>query len=152
MQKGRSIEVRLLTRDEIGTVIDIASRAFGDDYRLNAFDDFHHSFSGTKYSPTTLVAVEDGQLVGAVQVVWGYLMPDTYVISWLCVDPDRQRLGIGSAIMDEVLRYTREGLLGGRRGTVYLSAAVGRDYYARWGFVPGPPNHHDAVIMLKILN
>jgi ribosomal protein S18 acetylase RimI-like enzyme len=99
-----------------------------------------------------LVAVEDGTVVGAVQVVWGYLMPDTYIISWLCVSPELQRSGIGSAMMDYALRYISDRLLYGRRGTVYLSAAVGRDYYARWGFIPGPPNHHDAVIMLKVIN
>ena len=152
MQKRRSVAVRLMTRDDVELVIDIASSAFGEEYRLNAIADFYHSFSCTKYSPTTLVAVEDGKVVGAEQVVWGYLMPDTYIISWLCVCPERQRRGIGSAMMDEALRYIGDKLLDGRRGTVYLSAAVGRDYYARWGFVPGPPNHHGAAIMLKIVN
>jgi len=152
MQERRSVAIRLMRRDDLDVVIDLASKAFGEEYRPDATSDFSHSFSGTKYSPATLVAVDGGSIVGIVQVVWGYLMPDTYIISWLCVWPERQRNGIGSALMDEVLRYISDDLLGGRRGTVYLSAAVGRNYYGRWGFVSGPSNHHDAAIMLKVVN
>lgn len=141
-----------MNRDEVEVVIELASRVFGEEYRRYAIDDFHYSLSCSNYSPRTLVAVEEEKVVGAVQIVPAYLMPKTYIICWLCVWPEHQHLGVGTALLKYALEFLSGELLKGQRGTVYLSAAFSSTYYARFGFVAGPKNHHDAAIMVKIIN
>ncbi|MEM7408890.1 MAG: GNAT family N-acetyltransferase [Myxococcota bacterium] len=147
-----TLRITSMSRNCLEPTIEVAVRAFGEETRADAVDDFEYSLTELKYRAHTLVALDSDVVVGAVQVVWGYLMPDTYTLAWLCVDPPRQKNGVGTLLMENAISYTSQRLLSGRVGTIYLSALFRHEFYERFGFTRGPKNHHGAPVMLMVVN
>ncbi|MBN9018146.1 MAG: N-acetyltransferase [Rhizobiales bacterium] len=83
----------------------------------------------------SLVATEEGEIVGHVAFSPVHLdaaAGDWFGIGPISVRPDRQRAGIGSALMREGLRQIRER---GAAGCVLVGDPA---YYGRFGFVHDP--------------
>lgn len=81
-----------------------------------------------------LVAEDDGSVIGHVLVSAGDLDGrQVPAIAPLSVRPDRQRTGVGSALMVEVLRLADE------QGRPLMALLGHPSYYPRFGFEPGRP-------------
>jgi len=83
----------------------------------------------------SLVALEEGEIVGHVAFSPVHIdaaAGDWFGIGPIAVRPDRQRAGIGSALMHEGLRQIREK---GAAGCVLVGDPA---YYSRFGFVHDP--------------
>lgn len=88
------------------------------------------------YARTSLVAEEDGQVVGHIlfselPIVSPQGMIEALALAPLAVVPDRQRQGIGSLLVREGLRACRDA---GHRIVVVLGHP---EYYPRFGFSTG---------------
>lgn len=84
-----------------------------------------------------VAAVRSGRLVGMARVVGdgGYIV----YIADVIVLPECQRSGIGTALMEQVMRSIRGNLLPGERVFVNLMAAAGKEpFYKRFGFTERP--------------
>lgn len=90
--------------------------------------------SGVTPFDLELVAVEGRVAVGHVLGAWGNLGGHRVVaVAPLAVRPSRQREGIGSALMDELVRRADEAMLP-------LVVLLGDPrYYGRFGFEPSGP-------------
>jgi putative acetyltransferase len=89
---------------------------------------------GTASADLELVAAIDGQVVGHVLGSWGTLGEhDVIGIGPLAVLPAHQRAGVGSALMQELIRRADESAL----PLVVLLGDPG--YYRRFGFEPSGP-------------
>lgn len=112
--------------DEIASVV---AAAFGSPDEPRLIEDFRASAG---YLPElALVAEDDGEIVGHVMFTLAELADGTSILmlSPLAVRPDRQRTGIGTALVREGLRASAE-----RREPLVIVEGDPR-YYSRFGFV-----------------
>jgi putative acetyltransferase len=84
----------------------------------------------------SLVAVDDGRIVGHVRLSPSWVdaprrLVDTLVLSPLSVAPDRQKQGIGSALVRAALDTAAAA------GAPHVFLEGSWAYYPRFGFVPG---------------
>ncbi|TDD71295.1 N-acetyltransferase [Jiangella aurantiaca] len=112
--------------------------AFGDDgeHVATLADDLRGLLTPT--SGLSLVAVEDGDIVGHVLFTRGILdaperLVDVLVLSPIGVLPEHQKNGIGSALIARGLALADEQ----GAPAVFLEGSPG--YYPRFGFRPGEP-------------
>jgi putative acetyltransferase len=112
-------------------------RAFGDegDKVADLVDTLRGTINGDGLS---LVAEDAGEVVGHVMFTRGLLdaprrLVDVQVLSPLAVSPERQKQGIGAALV-------RRGLeTAARRAVPVVFLEGGPRYYSRLGFLPGDP-------------
>jgi putative acetyltransferase len=125
------VTVRDETPDDVGAIFEVNRWAFGRDDEANLVDALREG----GHVRVSLVAEEEGRVVGHI------LFTDLTVatprepvaalaLAPLAVLPERQRRGIGSALVREGLRVCPER---GHRIAVVLGHAT---YYPRFGFSP----------------
>ncbi len=87
----------------------------------------------------TVVAEDDGKVIGMGRMTGDGLY---YLIVDIVVQPDHQKKGIGSAIIDMMIDYVdRETPIGGR-SSVQLTAEKGKEtFYEKKGFKLIPHEH-----------
>ncbi len=87
----------------------------------------------------TVIAEDDGKVVGMGRMTGDGLY---YLIVDIVVQPDHQKKGIGSAIIDMMIDYVdRETPIGGR-SSVQLTAEKGKEtFYEKRGFKLIPHEH-----------
>ena len=114
----RTVPTSALTATEIDAIRAILRRAFGDDPE-EAFteDDWGHALGGVH-----VVAEAEGRIVAHAAVVERTLQAGgrelrTGYVEAVAVDPDRQRQGIGTQVMEAVGRIVRAGFELGALGT-----------------------------------
>jgi putative acetyltransferase len=131
-----TVAIRLERPEDRAAALEVERSAFGSDQEptiVEAVRDEEGSFA--------LVAEEDGVIVGHVQLSRVWIGADPVLgLGPIGVLPDRQRRGIGSALM-------RAGLEEGRaRGEVAVILLGEPAFYSRFGFEPGItfglPNPH----------
>jgi putative acetyltransferase len=129
--------IRTATPDDRDAILELVQGAFSDDDRdgLEEVDIVVSTWkSGASPPDFELVAVEDTSIVGHVLAAWGRLAGrDVVAVAPLAVTPTRQGVGIGTALMTELLRRAEETEL----PLVLLLGYPG--YYARFGFEPSGP-------------
>jgi putative acetyltransferase len=121
------VNVRLEDPDDRPVSLAVERAAFADPVEpgiVEAVRDEEGSFA--------LVAEADGEVVGHVQLsrAWVGASP-VLALGPIGVRPDRQRAGIGSALVREALDEAR------RRGAVAVILLGDPAHYGRFGFVPG---------------
>lgn len=127
------MEIRPESRGDHAAIREVVTAAFGSDAEADLVERIR---SSPEYLPeAALVAVEDGRLVGHVMISRAVLRNDDgeraiCMLSPLAVAPDRQRLGIGSALVRAAVASVAEQ----REPLVILEGNPG--YYGRLGFEP----------------
>jgi len=127
------LTVREETAEDVDVVRRVVAAAFGGEQVPELLDGLRESVAwlGLSY-----VAEEKGEVVAHVAYSRGWVdMPnkllEVLVLSPMSVRPDRQRVGIGSALV----RETMDRLLERSEPLVFLEGDPG--YYSRLGFVAG---------------
>ncbi|NLT54659.1 MAG: GNAT family N-acetyltransferase [Actinomycetales bacterium] len=125
--------VRTESPTDTAEVRDLLVAAFGQDDEAELVDLLRLS---PDYIPElTLVAEEAGEIVGHVMVTWvplhldGGGRRDVLCVAPLAVRPDRQRRGIGRALLGEALRRADA------MGEPFAGLEGDPEYYSRCGFV-----------------
>ncbi|BAN00966.1 GNAT family N-acetyltransferase [Ilumatobacter coccineus] len=125
------IVIRPESSDDHSVIRDVVAAAFDSDVEADLVDRIRAS---PEYVPDmALVAEVDGDVVGHVMVSGAVLrsaMTDRRIsmLSPLSVRPDRQRAGVGSALVRAVLALADE------RGEPLVVVEGSPDYYRRFGF------------------
>ncbi len=99
--------------------------------------------TGIDHSFFLIAAVADGRPVGMARVVsdGGYFMLIVDVI----VHPDFQCMGIGHAMMAQVMDRIHAHLEPGQQAMINLMAAKGKEpFYKKFGFIERPNDKHGA--------
>ena len=133
----------------------VETAAFGREYEPRIVDEVRPSDA---FIPElSLVAEEDGRMVGHVMVSWAHVEPSgerLLLLGPIGVMPDRQREGIGSALVEAALA-------GGRAlGEPCVALLGDPKYYGRFGFVradelgllPPPDTLHPWAFQVAILD
>lgn len=130
------VQLRPERPDDRSQTRDVVARAFGDDGEQVAvlLDDLRAAFLPDQ--GLSLVADDAGELVGHVMFTSSLLdaprrLVDVQVLSPLAVRPDRQRRGIGAALIREGIRALDE------RSVPLVFLEGDPAYYARRGFLAG---------------
>jgi putative acetyltransferase len=123
------LEIRDETPADHGAIREVVGRAFGDEPVPDLVDCLREN----EVVVASLVAVEDGQVVG--HIVFTETPIETNrgtiagaILSPLAVIPERQGVGIGSALVRRGIEVCRE------RGQVVLLVLGHPTYYPRFGF------------------
>ena len=123
--------IRRERRGDAEAIFGVQARAFGRDVEARLVDDLRASDA---WLPAlSLVALDGADIVGHVVCSRGRLEPGDHAVLGLGpigVEPDRQRDGLGSALMHAVLGAA--DALGERIVALLGSPA----YYGRFGFAP----------------
>lgn len=99
---------------------------------------------------TLLVAAKDGdKMVGVARLVWdgGYaaLIKDVLVL------PECQGMGIGTAMMEQILDYLKSQMKPGWKVAVDIMTAIRKEgFYEKFGFVSRPRDNRGAGMELWI--
>jgi len=130
-------EIRPETDDDHDAVRQVVAAAFGGERVPELLDGLRRSVAWLGLS---FVAEEDGVVVGHICYTRGWLdatrkLVEVLVLSPLSVRPDRQRAGVGTALV----RESRDLLHGRHEPLVFLEGSP--DYYSRLGFVAGHELH-----------
>jgi putative acetyltransferase len=123
--------IRRERRGDANAIFDVHARAFGRAVEAKLADDLRASDAWVPQ--LSLVALADAEIVGHVVCSRGRLEPDGHAVLGLGpigVDPDRQRDGIGSALMHAVLGAA-DAL-----GEPIVALLGDPAYYNRFGFAP----------------
>ncbi len=127
--------VRVMESHEYAAVRALSVAAFGDDPHIGElFDGLHSSWCWD--DELSFVAVADGELIGQVLYTHALLdswprLVDVLVLGPLGVRPDKQRTGIGSALVN----HTLEVVSARAESVVFLEGIP--SYYPRFGFQRG---------------
>jgi predicted N-acetyltransferase YhbS len=108
-------------------VLEIVRAAFGGTYEVELVQQI---WSLPEYLPhLDLIAVEDDEVVGHVLCSRGWVgEKEVIALAPLCARPDHQRAGVGSALMDEVIRRADDA------GEPLIGLLGHPSYYPRFGF------------------
>lgn len=126
--------IRAERPEDAGGIAAVVEAAFGSPAEAQLVEAIRAS---PEYVPDlALVAELDGRIVGHVMVSGARLVADDgterpiVMLSPLAVEPERQRTGIGSALVHEVVRRADE------RGEPFVVLEGDPRYYGRLGFEP----------------
>jgi putative acetyltransferase len=124
-----AVVIRLERRGDEDAVRAVHRLAFGRDDEGRLVD----ALRAGGFDRVALVAEEEGRIVGhvlfsALPIVTPSAAIDALALAPLAVVPDRQRVGIGSALVRDGLRAARDD---GHRIAIVLGHP---DYYPRFGF------------------
>lgn len=146
------ITIQELTAERLQETVEVALRAFGEDERYNADIDFPAQFLEMPRPYSTLVALYNNKVIGAVQCTHGYLAVDVYNITWVCVEPALQGKGVGTKIMKAACAHIENNFLEGKKGTIFLNAESGAEkLYIKFGFKVIATCHDRNPVMMKIV-
>lgn len=150
-QLARSSNIREMTNDDLGNVIDVEVAAYEHPWTLGIFRDcLRVGYSCWVY--------EDGGTV----VAHGIVMlsgAESHVLN-LCVHPDYQRRGIGRVMLDHLTQASRESgadtiLLEVRQSNIIaMQLYMAADFHelgVRSGYYPDHDGREDAIILAKSL-
>ena len=128
------MNLRLLTPSDVDAASSIIGRNYSARWRRTAALEIASMFSDSAISPVYWVAEDDGQIVGIAGHVQSWMDYGIYQIFWVNVLPERQRQGIGRALVNKVISAIRRNP---GAFLVQLSAsALNVDYYERhFGFL-----------------
>lgn len=121
--------VRAERGDDHASIAAVVGAAFGSQDEVELVRDFRAS---PGYLPGLALVAEDEEIVGHVMFTLTALEggPAILMLSPLAVRPDRQRQGIGTALVQEGLRLASE------RDEPLVIVEGDPRYYSRFGFVP----------------
>ena len=127
------MRVRPETAADVRTTREVVTAAFGEEPVADLLDALRESDA---WRDLSFVAEENGEVVGHVSFTRGWLdasrrLVEVLVLSPLSVRPDRQRNGVGAALV----RASLQRLEAREEPLVFLEGSPA--YYPRLGFVPG---------------
>ena len=148
---ARSENIREMTNDDLGMVIDVEIAAYEHPWTVGIFRDC------LRVGYSCWVYEENGAVIG-----YGIVMlsgAESHVLN-LCVHPDCQRRGIGRLMLDHLTQTSRESgadtiLLEVRQSNIiamqlYFSSGF-HELGLRAGYYPDHDGREDAVILAKSL-
>ena len=129
------VTVRPERAEDHDVVREVVRAAFGEDGVADLLDDLR---TNPAWLDLSLVAEEAGEVVGHVSVTRGWVddprrVVDVLVLSPLSVRPDRQRRGIGKALVEAALAEAAA------RDEPLVFLEGDPRYYSRLGFVAAGP-------------
>lgn len=157
MSTQNDITFEILTPERLEECIALLLPLYEPEYEPYIRAEIGNSTQANTLEWTTIIALIDGRIAGAVQVLLTYVNTQSYDLIWLSVGKDYQGRGLSRALIAEAERYVAQDLLKGEKGTLMLADFTRHtnpksDFYIKAGFTEGPMMHDGAPIMLKILN
>ena len=151
VQLARSNNIREMTSDDLGSVIDVEVAAYEHPWTLGIFRDcLRVGYSCWVYEDCGTVVAHGVVMLSGVE---------SHVLN-LCVHPDYQRRGIGRVMLNHLTQTSRESgadtiLLEVRQSNIiamqlYMSADF-HELGVRSGYYPDHDGREDAIILAKSL-
>lgn len=153
----RTIAIEPLTPARLEETLALLTPLYDPHYSPYLREEVARGAGPNEHQQTTFIALVDGTVAGAVQILLNYVNTETYDLIWLSVGKDYQGLGLSKRLMAHAENYVAEVLLKGQPGTIMLADFTRHQnpdsrFYINFGYTEGPLMHDGAPIMLKILN
>jgi GNAT superfamily N-acetyltransferase len=152
-----AVIVETLTETRLEETLDLLIPLYDPHYAPYLRDELTRSVRPNDDQRLTLIALVEGRVAGAVQILLTYINTESYDLIWLSVGKGYQGLGLSKTLMAHAETYVAEVLLKGEPGTLMLADFTRHEntdsqFYINFGFTEGPAMHDGAPVMVKILN
>jgi GNAT superfamily N-acetyltransferase len=152
-----SVTFEILTPERLDECLSVLIPLYEPEYEPYIRDEISRSTQPNDLQWTTIIALIDGRVAGAVQVLLNYVNTQSYDLIWLSVGKDYQGQGLSRGLLAEAERYVAHNLLKGEKGSLMLADFTRHknptsDFYIKAGYTLGPEMHDGASLMIKILN
>lgn len=153
----KTFSIQILREARLAETLDMLIPLYDAQYEIYLRDEIARGTRPNDDQRTTFIALMDGKVAGAVQVLLNYVNTDTYDLIWLSVGEDFKGRGLSKLLMAHAEKHVAENLLKGQPGTLMLADFTRHEnpdskFYINFGYTEGPLMHDGAPIMLKILN
>lgn len=157
MNQNNEFTFEILTAGRLEECLSILIPLYEPEYEPYIRDEITRSTQANDLQWTTIIALIDGKIAGAVQVLLNYVNTQSYDLIWLSVGKDYQGRGLSRALINEAERFVSQDLLKGEKGSLMLADFTrhhnpNSNFYTKAGFTEGPLMHDGAPLMIKILN
>lgn len=151
------IDIQILDHARLDETLALLIPLYDAAYASYLRDELARSIKPNDDQRITFVALVDGKVAGAVQVLLGYINTDTYDLIWLSVGEAYKGRGVAKTLMAHAENFVANELLKGQPGTLMLADFTRHEnpdsqFYINFGYTAGPLMHDNAPVMLKILN
>lgn len=153
----KTFSIETLCADTLAETLELLTPLYDPHYTHYLHDEITRSTQPNDDQRMTFIALVDGRVAGAVQILLNYVNTETYDLIWLSVGEAYKGRGISKKLMAYTEDYVATQLLKGQPGTLMLADFTRHEnpqsqFYINFGFTEGPLMHDGAPIMLKILN
>ncbi len=140
---GSPVRIRRLEPNDVPAALHIVRANWSEATAQSAHVEFGQAFSSAVWRPIFYAAEEDGRVVGTAGYAVSWMQYGVYDITWVNVQTDRQRDGIGRMLVSQCLDDIRAV------GSLAMLSTKVPDYYARWwGFVRC--FEHDGYVFMRL--
>ncbi len=125
------MDIRLLQRKDIQKAATIVGKNYSKKWQLSATRELAVMFDRSVGTPTYFVAEENGKIIGLAGYIQSWMDYSIYQIFWVNVLPERQKQGIGTKLVDRVVKEIRK-----KKDAEYilLTTTLPEYYRNHWGF------------------
>lgn len=147
----------ILTAERLEECLAVLTPLYEPQYAPYIRDEIARSTRENELQSTTIIALIEGKIAGAVQILLTYVNTQSYDLIWLSVGKSYQGQGLSRLLLAEAERYTAENLLKGEKGSLMLADFTrhnnpSSDFYQKAGYTECAIMHDGACLMLKKLN
>lgn len=128
------MNIRPLKREEIDYVSALIGRNWGMDDAETSKKELTAMFTNTALPPRYLVAEELGNILGVTGYVQSWMDYHAYHIFWVNVDPEHQRRGIGTTLVERAIEEIKKEEGDNKAKVILLTAKDTIFYERKFGF------------------
>lgn len=141
------MNIRYLKQEEIGAVSEIIGKNWTQEDAQASRPELEAMFTQKVMPPTYLVAESDNEIRGVAGYVQSWMDYHAYHIFWVNVDPEHQRRGIGTSLVQKAI-YEIKKQEGENRAKIILLTAKDTEFYEKiFGFKVYYPFKNGVAVM-----
>jgi len=124
------MKIRMLQQGDIEKCSKIVCQNYSKKYEKTSFLEMEAMFKNHTVKPQYIVAEEKGEIVGFAGYIQSWMDYNIYNIFWVNVDQSHQRKGIGSALVEKIIKTIEKK----KANMILLTTSKPKFYSKRFNF------------------
>jgi N-acetylglutamate synthase-like GNAT family acetyltransferase len=128
-----TIKLRTLSKKDIIPASKLVGLNYSKEYEKSSKKEIDATFKNKIIAPKYIVAEEEGKLVGFAGFIQSWMDYGIYQIFWVNVEPKHQGKGIGTKLINEIIKRVKNKK-GRDKANMILLTTTSPEFYERFGF------------------